>query len=806
MLRNYLKITLRDLKKNRWFTFINIIGLTIGISASLIVYVYVSHELSYDSFHKDVDRLYRVVSTSFSSNDTEYEDSTPYPLIGALNSEFSQFEACTQMHLDPSPLAVVNDQKSLIDLVIFADSNFFDVFSFKIISGDPKRAFGAPGRAFISERQSLALFGDGDPLGQKIKLRNLIEVEVEGVFENPPTNSHIRPDLLVSYPSFSDKYVYGLDIDSWTMRASGYAYVKLKRGEKPSNTSASFEKMVKQYLDKDDGRNLTFQLQPLEEIHFDRKWNNSATDETSLWILGVIGIFILFIGCVNFINLSTALAVRKSKEVGIRKSLGAGRAQLVIQYLSDTLIITTISGILAVGISERIVPLFNRFFDEQLELNMVDTLLFTVFIIIVVTLLAGIYPAFILSGFNPTKALKNNIHSQSQSSLFLRKGLIILQFFISQALVIATIVIANQMGYFMSKPLGFDREAVVTLDISENDEEILKRFRERLLTSEGIEEVSFSFSSPEKENFIETHFYQTKDGVDTRSGVYIQAADYHFKDTYGLNIKHGRWFLPGEEKLVRIVFEGDDDQPKPDISYIINETAARKLGYSNPEDAVGARITTGIDELTAPVVGVVEDYHMGSLKQKIAPAILMHLPMFYFTANVKLASNRMSDGIDHLETTYEDVYPNNLFEYQFIDDSIEELYSTEQRTFALFKLFSALSIFISCLGLLGLISFVVSQRMKEVGIRKVLGAKVLGIVMLFSRDFIWLVLIAFVLSAPVAWYAMDYWLSSFAYQIDMEVWFFLLTIILSMAIAFVSVGYQAYRAAMVNPVDVLKDE
>ena len=806
MLRNYLKITLRDLKKNRWFTFINIIGLTIGISASLMVYVYVSHELSYDSFHKDVDRLYRVVSTSFSSNDTEYSDSTPYPLIESLNSEFSQFEVCTQIHLDPSPLAVVNDRKSLIDLVIFADSNFFDVFSFKLISGDPKRALGAPGLALISERQSLALFGDEDPLGQKIKLRNLIEVEVEGVFANPPTNSHLKPDLLVSYPSFSDKYVYDLDISSWTMRASGHAYVKLKRGEKPSNTSTSFEKMVEQYLDKDDGRNLTFELQPLEDIHFDKKWNDSATNETSLWILAVIGIFILFIGCVNFINLSTALAVRKSKEVGIRKSLGAGRAQLVIQYLSDTLIITTISGILAVGISERIVPLFNQFFDERLELNMVDTLLFTVFIIIVVTLLAGIYPAFILSGFNPTRALKNNIHSQSQSSLFLRKGLIILQFFISQALVIATIVIANQMGYFMSKPLGFDREAVVALDISENDEATLKRFRERLLTNEGIEEVSFSFSSPEKENFIETHFYQAKDGIDTRSGVYIQAADYHFKDTYRLNIKHGRWFLPGEEKYVRIAFEGDDDQPTPDISYIINETAARKLGYSNPEDAVGARITTGINELTAPVVGVVEDYHMGSLKQKIAPAIIMHLPMFYFTANVKLAPNRMSDGIDHLETTYEDVYPDNLFEYQFIDDSMAELYSTEQRTFALFKLFSALSIFISCLGLLGLISFVVSQRMKEVGIRKVLGAKVLGIVMLFSRDFIWLVLIAFVLSAPVAWYAMDYWLSSFAYQIDMEVWFFVLTIALSMTIAFVSVGYQAYRAAMVNPVDVLKDE
>lgn len=808
MLKNYLRITIRNLQKNKWYSLINIIGLTIGITASLIIFVYINQELSFDKFHKDADRIYRVIRESESATGIDIDKSVPYPVIGALKNDFTEFEASTLYHSDDRPLAVVGNEKFVVDHVLFADSGFFKVFSFEVISGNPEKDLGEPNKAFLTKSLAAKFFGDQNPIGEKIRLRNKIEVEVAGLMEDTPPASHLRFDMLVSYPTFSTEYMGFdmFDITSWEMTAEGYAFVKLKPEATVGQVHAQFENVVKKHFQEREQVSRRFLLQPLLDIHFNQKVGSpSSVNPTSLWALGTIGLFILLIACVNFINLSTALAVRKSKEVGVRKALGAGRSQLVRQYLADTFIVTLLSGLLAVGIAERMVIMFNQFFEKELEMNPFgnpEIIVFVMVVVVVVALLSGLYPAVVLSGYNPVKALKNNIHTQSKTSLFLRKGLIIVQFFISQVLIISTIVIASQMDYFTSKPLGFDKDAIISIDVEKNDPETLETLRNRLLANAYVEKVSFALGPPISNDVFSTHYYLSSKGRDQEYRVQIKPVDYHYLETYGLKLKYGRWFLPGEEKRFSDILENSN----ADIVYILNETAVRKLGFNNPEEAIGELVSTGINNISAPIAGIVEDYHLGSFHEEIMPAIMVHIPVFYYNAGIKITSSNMKEAISHVEDVYVDIFPDNIFEYEFLDDEVRDFYVEEQRTFTLFKIFSSVSIFISCLGLLGLISFIVNQRTKEVGVRKVLGAGVGSIIALFSKDFMILVLMAFVLATPAAWYAMNIWLSDFAYQIDIEIWFFALAILISGVITFITIGYQSYKAAVSNPVDALRDE
>ena len=808
MIKNYLKITLRNLIKNKWFSFINITGLTIGITASLIIFLYINQELSFDKFHQDADRIFRVIRSSERASGVEHDKAVPYPLIGALKDNFLQFESSTLYHSDVNPLAIVDGEKFIVDHVVFADSNFFDVFSFKLISGNAKRMLGQPNYAFITASLADKLFGEIDPMGKKIKLRNKLDVEVAGLVEDIPANSHLRFDMIVSYPSLSMNYM-GLnisDLNTWEMTMEGYAYVKLHPGASMNEVDKQFEAVVNKHYGNKDQVKRKFNLQPLLDIHFNQQLGSpTSTNPTSLWTLGVVGVFILLVACVNFVNLSTALSIKRSREVGVRKTLGAGRFQLVRQYLADTFIITFVSGVLAIGISERLIPIFNQYFNKELGINIfqhIQVLGFVLLVIVVVTLLSGLYPALALSAYNPVKALKNSIHSPGSGALFLRKGLIIVQFFISQVLIIATIVIANQMNYFTTKSLGFDKDAVINVDISKNDIETLDRVRNRLTANPHIKNVSFALAAPIGDDSFETHYKLASNTGEDGFSVQIKPADYYYKETYGLILKHGRWFTPGEEKSARNLFQKKDI----DVSYILNETAVKTLGFSDPEDAIGVDISTGIGGYVGPIVGVVEDYHMGSFHEEIMPAIIMHVPMFYYNTGIKISAANPQEAINHVRTVFEDLFPDEIFEYSFLDDEILELYIQEQHTFTLFKIFSGISIFISSLGLLGMISFLVNQKTKEVGIRKVLGASIFNIVSLFSKEFILLVFIASAIAAPVAWYSMDQWLADFAYRIDLQAWFLIVAVLISAAITFTTIGYQSFKAAVSNPVDALRDE
>ncbi len=808
MLKNYLKVTFRNLRKNKWFSLINIIGLTIGITGSLIIYLYINHELSFDDFHSDVEKIYRVTRSSDTPTIIDYEPNVPYPMIKSLHQDFTQFESSTLYHSDDEPTAVVDEKKFKLKNLIFADSNFFEVFSFEIVEGNPRVALSQPNFVFLSKTTATKFYGSENPVGKKISVNGQLELEVAGIFADLPSNTLFNFEAVVSFPTFSSDYLGGLNIDTWQMSAEAYAFVKLKDNISKEQAEKQFPVAMKKYLTDQNYKRKHFHLQPLTEIHFDNKWNKAATDMKSLYALGAIGGILLLIGCVNFINLSTAMAVKKSKEVGVRKSLGAGKAQLVAQYLGETFLITSFSGLLAVGISERIVPLFNSAFEMKLEMNIfqsMDMLLFVFSIIIIVTLLAGIYPALVLADYSPIKALKNNIHSQSNGSLFLRKGLIVIQFIISQILIISTIVIANQMAYFMNEPLGFDKKAIINVPIPDNNSGVLDRFRNQLVANQGIKEVTFSLGPPASTNTFETNYRLSTESEESRIDIQIQPADRYYNETYGVQLLYGRWYTEADEKsaLERL---GDDKKKGENISFVLNETAVKALGFNNPQDAIGTMITSGIGDISAPIIGIVKDFHVTSFREKIRPTAIIPFPMFYYNAGIKISLDQRVSSLKHVEEVFNGLFPNSIFEFSFMDDDIMKFYVKEQRSYNMLKIFSGLSIFISCLGLLGMISFIVTQRSKEVGIRKVLGANILNVVVLFTKDFIVLVLAAFVMAAPIAWYLMKIWLADFAYRIDFQVWFFALAMLISVVITFITIGYQSLQAALENPVNSLKNE
>ncbi|MEM9856962.1 MAG: FtsX-like permease family protein, partial [Bacteroidota bacterium] len=571
-----------------------------------------------------------------------------------------------------------------------------------------------------------------------------------------------------------------------------------------------FDALIQKYYANDDAEGRKFYLQPLKDVYYNPKWYSDAANNTTLWAIGIIGVFIILIGCVNFINLSSALALKKSKEVGIRKTLGAGKSQLVKQSLSETFVVSVASGLFAIGLTELLIPFFNKYFSVEILLNATsdaNVLIFLLTVILLVTLLAGLYPAFVLSRYNPVKALKSNMNTPSSSALLLRKTLIGGQFVISQVLIICTIIVASQMEYFKSKPLGFEPEAIINVPLADNDTEKLERFRDQILSNENIEQVSFSVGPPSSGGNVNSHFYLASEGKENKHDGEFKIVDEHYLETYGLQLKYGRWFSSSEGTEVEMLLDLKREERKNSrISYILNERATKQLGFSNPEEALGQVIVTGVGDLAGEVVGIIADYHLKSLHQEIQPAIMLSWPSFYYDAGLKISTKDMSGTIGHVQKVFDNLFPDQIYEYEFLDDSIASFYEKEERTYALFTLFSIVSIVISCLGLLGMISFVVAQRTKEIGIRKVLGAKVSVIVSLFSKDFMRLVVIAFFISTPVAWYLMDVWLQDFAYSISIQIWVFILALLISGLITFTTISVQSIKAAFANPVDALRDE
>ena len=807
MIKNYLLITLRNFVRNGNYTVINILGLSIGITCCLIIFLIVSNDLSFDKFHSNYDRIYRVVVDGKTATGVDHGTTTPYPFTKAFRNDFPNVPLITQIHAQEDVLLKVGTDKRRLDNVLFADSLFFEVFDFEVVSGNPTVDLGQPGKVFLTKTLADNLNAGGKSV-TSVRIDNKLDLEVVGIVADPPANSHMSFSMVVSMPSLSKDFM-GFPTDSWGLTVSGYNYLVLPDNISKEKLEEDFKQFVVKYHTAEDAGRRSFKLQALRDIHFDQQYTENPgtsanTDKNDLVVLAVLGVFILSIACVNFINLATALAIKKSKEIGIRKTLGARRSQLTTYFLSETFALTLFSVVISLCAVEWLLRWLNDFLELSLELNLLTDpmlLAFVILLIVFTTILAGFYPAIVLSGFNPLAVLKNKITATGTSGAGVRKVLVVFQFIIAQVLIIGTLIIAGQMDYFRQKPLGFDKESVINVVLPENERDKVQALRTRLEADASIENVSFSIGAPTSGNTFTTGYFLSDRGVQDRRTVQIKPVDLSYFETYGLTMAAGRWFTEAEERAVLLA----EDPWKADFNYIINEAGARSLGFS-PEEMVGKKITTGINDINAEVVGVVSDFHTASLHDAIEPVIMMILPQFYYDVGVKVGTSDLTKAIAVVERNWVELYPEYNFSYEFLDDRLENLYKRDARIFTLFKVFACISIFIGCLGLYGLISFMASQKLKEVGIRKVLGASVASIMVLFSKEFVKLIIIAFFIAAPLAYYFMNQWLEGFAYRISIPWTVYVIGIASTLVIALLTVSYRSAEAARTNPAETLRTE
>jgi putative ABC transport system permease protein len=808
MIRNYIKTAWRNLLRNKSYAAINVIGLAIGIAACLLIFLIVHFETSFDNFHSKKDRIYRVV-TAFSNPDGIHLSSgTPLPIAEGLRIDFPQLkDVAAIFQNDGSHYSIGNSSKGepvkkfKEDEAYYAEPQFFNIFDFGWLAGDKKTALTDPNTVVLTQDEADKFFGDWhSAMGKIIRYENKTDLKVTGILKNTPANTDFPLKLVISYASVNVKGsdFYG-NIHDWVSTFGDHScFVVLPPNMNAGQFNQNLKTFVKKHKPADyvkDG----FQLQALSDMHYNTEigvFSNHAFSKQLIKAISLIGLFLLIIACVNFINLATAQAVNRSKEVGIRKVLGSNRNQLIFQFISETLIITVFAVVLAIGLAEIALPMLNKLLEIQLDSAFIADpvlLLFLLGVIICVTLLSGFYPAMVISGFNPIAALKNKIVSARTSGISLRRALVVLQFCIAQVLVIGTLVIIHQMDYFKNKSLGFDKDAIITVPFPGDSVNRIKlnTLHDQLLLLPGIKDVSYSFASPSDNNGWGSDFKYNNSPKQTNFSAQLKWADAEYFNLYKLQFVAGHPYSKGD------TIHG----------YVVNETLVKKLGVANPKDAIGKYIKLWDDKKKyAQIVGVVKDFNISSLKNAIQPVLMSSWKDVYQKINIKLQPTNINQTLASVEKLWSSTFPDGIYEYQFLDEKIANFYKSEDQLSQLYKIFAGIAIFISCLGLYGLVSFMAVQRTKEVGIRKTLGASVGSIVYLFSKEFTLLIIIAFGISAPIGWFFMHWWLQDYTYKISIGPGIFILAIVVSVAIAWITVGYKAIMAALANPVKSLRSE
>lgn len=809
MIKNYLKIAWRNLLRHKAYSAINIAGLAVGIAASLLIFVVVAYELSYDKFQKNYDRIYRVVTASKNKDGSEgFNPGIPGPAYAALKTDFPQLEKIAPVYALTGTQMIVlgNDPNSDVAIskkfieegnIAFTRPEYFDMFNASWLAGGAT-SLAQPGNIVIDREAAAKYFGDWkNAMGMFLKLDNSILLKVSGIIEKFPDNTDFPIKQFISFEtlkSYPDNYSFSAD--HWGSLSSNHQiYVTLPPNVDPGSIQKQLEGFVKKYF-RNDGPNQRFQLlQPLRDIHFDARYGSfgdHSTSKTILWTLSFIGILIIVMASINFINLSTAQATGRSREVGVRKVLGSSRRQLIGQVMGETFLIVLLSLIVAVLVAKAVMPWLSYVASvpSSVSLFTAETMLFLFAVLVIVTLLSGFYPALIVSGFRPVLALKSKISSANVGGISLRRVLVVTQFAISQILIIGTIVAVTQMNFVRNADLGFNKEAVLVMPAYSDSVNLakMKPLKQQLLDNPSVISVSFGSDEASSDNNWASNFaFNHKEDEDYP--VFHKYGDDDYIKTYGLQLIAGR-NITASDTLREIV---------------INESLVKKLGMKNAQEAVGKDLRIG-GRPWLPVVGVVKDFKTNSLREEVKPLTIASQRDFYYTLSVKLRTDNLSLTTAQIRKLWEKTYPEYAYTSHFTDETIERFYRQETQLALLYKIFAAIAIFISCLGLYGLVSFMAAQKTKEVGIRKVLGANVGNIVVMFSKEFTLLIGISFIIAVPVAWYFMNNWLENFVYRINIGAGVFILAILASLLIAWITVGYRALRAALANPVKSLRTE
>jgi putative ABC transport system permease protein len=806
MLKNYVTIALRNLLRHKMFSLINILGLAIGMAACLLIMQYVNFELSYDSFHQKGDRIYRIPVANYLANgQREYIDVGAPPAMGpALKQDFPEVAQMVRLHdLSEGAVFTYGDVQFREEKLYYAEPSFLSIFSFPLIKGDARTALLEPNTIVLTQSTARKYFGNENPVGKLLKLDGRQTMQVTGVLQDVPLNSHLQFGALVSFATFElqEKGNLYSDGNAWGWY-NFFTYILLKPHVDADAFAAKLPAFVEKYFGEDmraKNYGLELILQPLQDIHL----NNTTSYEVevngnrqAIYFLSVIGLFVIVIAWVNYVNLSTAKAAERAKEVGLRKVVGSTRPQLIGQFLLESVLMNLLAVTAAIFLAHLTMPFFHKLVGKDIPFTFwhdKQFLLYVVLMLLAGMLASAFYPAFILSSFKPVRVLKGHSSGSSQEA-WLRKSLVVMQFAASVALIIGTLVVYRQLQYMQGQDLGVNVDQTLIVRAPKIRDSTFTEgkfsFKTQLLRHPGIRSATFSTQVPGEEIGNTAGSIQRK-GEEKKEGNYsLVWIDYDFIPAYGMKMVAGRNF---SEEF------GTDKE-----AVILNETAVRAIGFSSPEQAINQIILLRNQEKT--VVGVVKDYHQRSLRNRHEPILFIGdlNRTVYFSLKVNPAT--ISETIAAVKADYDARFPGNPFEYFFLDEYFNSQYQADRQFGEAFAFFAGLAIFVACLGLFGLASFTTGQRTKEIGVRKVLGASVPDILFLLSKEFLRLVLVACVLALPFAWFIMHQWLQSYAFRIELSWWLFFLAGLFVLLIALFTVSYQSVKAALANPVKSLRNE
>ena len=806
MLKNYLKVALRNMSRHKVYSFINIFGLAIGLTACILILLYLQWELSYDRWNEKADRIYRVALHGILGENEFNGSVTCAPLAKTLMTEFPEVESAARIRNYGFPVLRYNDKVFSEELFYHVDSTFFDVFTIEFLMGDPGTCLSEPNTVVLTESMMKKYFGDENPMGKSLNADNRVDWKVTGVVRDFPKNSHFHLDFLSTFVNYGDA-----NSPVWVSN-NFHTYVLLKEGLNYKDLEAKFPDMVLKYVGPQvqqflgvswdqlvaNGAAYEYFLQPLTDIHLKSHLDfeiEPSGNAMYITLFSIIAGFILIIACINFMNLATARSANRAREVGIRKTLGSNRSQLIGQFLTESVIITFIAVVIAMICVRLLLPSFNNLIQTSLTINyfnniyIIPLLLLTA---IVVGCLAGVYPAFYLASFRPVKVLKGEKQKGGREAT-LRSILVVFQFLISIALFTGSFIIYRQLSYMQNRDLGFDKENLIIVEKTDDIAQSFAAFKQELLEHPAIISVSNSRTIPGRNigNSVYSHGEAARE--DTKL-LNIQVTDHDFAEAYKIEMLEGRYFITGRSA--------------DSTGVVLNESAVRDMGIKNPVGKYLTQTGENADEiLKHEIIGVIKDFHYQSLHRKIESMVIFFNRFNSGrTTTMRIDPKYTQEAIQHIESTWHKYAGNQAFEYVFLDDDFNRLYLSEIRTRQIVTIFSTLAILIACLGLFGLASFTTEQRTKEIGIRKAMGASVPGIFALLSRDILILVLLAALIALPASYYMMTNWLQNFAYRVGYSILGFILATVIAGIIAVLTISKQTYKAASANPVDALKYE
>jgi putative ABC transport system permease protein len=815
MIQN-IKIIFRHLSRQKLNTSLHIIGLTLGLSVCLIIALFIRYEISFDAYHENASRTYRVISKWTEGNgDVNTHFSTPFPLANAIRTEMSGVERVSFAHPPYVKIVEVSaEKKFMAERILAVEADYPEILNIETLKGDLHKTLQAPYQAAITESTAKKFFGSEDPIGKTLSLKmdGNFEFTIGALIKDFPGNTHLPASILVSH-SYNENFLKS-NLNGWTYVSGTETLLVVSENADLSVLTAQLKSIADKHINANrngiEGRS-DFELQPMSDIHFNTtiagggEWVQ-AISMSWLWFFAIIGGAVLILACINFINLSTAQSITRAKEVGVRKSVGAGRLNLIIQVLSEAWFLTLISGILAIAIAQLVLPSINTLLDKKILFELTSSPLLLLSLLIVTTsigLLAGLYPAWFISKYNPSLTLKaGSTTSGDHGSVWLRKGLVVVQFSISIGLLIALLVISEQVNYLRSKNLGFSKDNIINVEIEpRSNKQTL--FQNELRKIAQVKDVAFATATPSSQSHWGTRMNRAGREDPSRKEVTLIFGDGQFCKMYDLQLLAGRFLETSDSNYVSQSIVMEDQIMKA----VVNEQLVRELDFKSNEAAIGEHFWVGWNSGHVEIVGVVRDFNTGSLHQVIKPALITPSPRDYEQAGIKIEGNsNVPETLAAIEGAWKTAYPQGIFSYKFLDDQIDAFYKAEERLFTLFKIFSGLAMLISCLGLWGLATFAAQSRTKEIGIRKVLGASVNRIVILLSKDFLLLVLAAMIIATPLAWYGMNQWLQNYAFRINISWWIIGLTGMVAVLIAIITVSSQAIKAAFSNPVDSLRSE